>query len=168
MSAAWLIEPLDQQRHDRSGFDCGNGPLNRYLREQATQDERRLIARCFVACSESDRAVGGFYTLAAAELPLTAIPPDLARKLPRYPTLPAVRIGRLAVDLGHRGKGLGAALVANAIAQSLRSEVAAYALVVDAKDETAVSFYRHFGFLAAGPSDRHLFLPFATAKRAMT
>lgn len=105
--------------------------------------------------------------MAAAEVPVTGLPDDLRRKLPRYPTVPVVRIGRLAVDVRHDGKGLGSILVANAIGRVLRSEIAAYALTVDAKDEAAAGFYRHLGFLPFGPVDKALFLPVATAKKLL-
>jgi GNAT superfamily N-acetyltransferase len=164
VNPAWRIELLDP-RHDRGGFDCGSDVLNRYLHQIASQDARRLVAKCFVACPVESLAVAGYYTLAAAELPLTSLPVELGRKLPRYPSVPVVRIGRLAVDLRHRGMGLGAILIANAIGQVLRSDIAAYALIVDAKDEPAIAFYRHLGFLSAGQDDRALFLPLATAKR---
>jgi len=88
----------------------------------------------------------------------------MRRKLPRYPAIPVVRIGRLAVDAGHHGRGLGSILLVNAIGQVLRSDIAAYALTVDAKDEAATAFYRHLGFLPFGPTDKALFLPLATAK----
>ena len=166
MTVEWRIELLDS-RHDRAGFDCGNAPLNRYLSQLASQDARRLIANCFVACPINTVIVAGFYTLAAAELPVSALPADLGRKLPRYPTVPVVRVGRLAVDLRHRGRGLGAILIANAIGQVLRSDIAAYALIVDAKDAAAAAFYRHIGFLPAGKNDHALFLPLATARKAI-
>jgi GNAT superfamily N-acetyltransferase len=164
LTVEWRIELLDPQ-HDRAGFDCGSAPLNKYIGELATQDARRLVAKCFVACSADSFAVAGYYTMAAAELPITNLPDDLRRKLPRYPAIPVVRIGRLAVDAGHHGKGLGSILIVNAIGQVLRSDIAAYALTVDAKDEAAAAFYRHLGFLPFSQSDSALFLPLATAKK---
>jgi GNAT superfamily N-acetyltransferase len=165
VTASWRIEPLHKS-HERSSFDCGNEALNRYLRELATQDAKRLFANCFVARSVESPVALGFYTLAAGELPMTGLPPELARKLPRYPSVPVVRIGRLAVDLRQRGKGWGAILIADAIERVLRAEIAAYALLVDAKDESAVTFYRHLGFLPTTEADKMLFLPLATMRRA--
>lgn len=163
MTPTWRIEALDQ-RHDRASFESGTPPLDRYLRELATQDVRRLVAKCFVMCPVESDTVAGFYTLAAAELPLTALPQTLARKLPRYPSIPVVRLGRLAVDLRHRGKGLGGIMVANALGQVIGSDIGAFAMLVDAKDDGAVAFYRHLGFLPAGTGDRTLFLPVATGR----
>lgn len=150
--------------HDRAAFDCGSEPLNRYLREQATQDMRRRVAACFVALADGQR-IAGYYTLASASLLLTDLPASKGKKLPRYPTVPAVRMGRLAVDRAFQGQGLGAALLADALDRSARSEIAAYALMVDAKDEAAAAFYRHHGFIALLDSPLTLFLPLATVER---
>lgn len=131
--------------HNRAAFDCGSEPLTRYLREQARQDERRKAASCYVAVT-GEQQIAGYYTLSATDLLVAELPPETARKLPRYPAMPAVRVGRLAVDLNFRGQGLGAALLSDAYQRAMRSEIAVYALVVDAKDEAAKSFYLHHGF----------------------
>lgn len=165
MTPLYRVEELES-RHERQGFDCGVDALNRYLREVAGQDARRLVSKCYVACPADTTEIAGYYTLAAAEVLVSALPSEMTRKLPRYPTLPVVRMGRLAVARQHRGQGLGAALIANAVTQALRAEIAAFALVVDAKDDTAASFYRRVGFLALD-SDRTLALPLSTARKAL-
>ena len=95
------------------------------------------------------------------------LPPEVTRRLPRYPTLPAVRIGRLAVDLKFRGRGLGAALLADAVRRVLLAPPAALALLVDAKDDRAVAFYLHHGFQPFASQPRTLFLPLATAEKTL-
>jgi len=120
------------------------------------------MTACFVALSNDGRTAG-YYTLASSSVFLGDLPARLVKKLPRYPSVPAVRMGRLAVDLAFRGQGLGGALVADALARVVRSEIAAYALVVDAKDEGAADFYRHHGFLETENKPLTLFLPLATA-----
>lgn len=147
--------------HDRSRFDCGTPALNRYLAEKASQDMRRRVASCFVAHSD-DRRIAGYYTLAAASVPLTELPAVVTRKLPRYRAVPTVRMGRLAVDLGFKGQGLGGALLADALTRCIRAEIAAYALLVDAKDEQASAFYQHHGFIALPEAALTLFLPLAS------
>lgn len=165
MSAApFRLVPLDPA-HDRAGFDSGSDPLNRYLREQVSQDVRRRVAACFVALADGPR-IAGYYTLASASLLLAELPPSISKKLPRYPTVPAVRMGRLAVDQTFKGRGLGAALLADALERAIRSEIAAYAVMVDAKDEAAEAFYRYHGFIALPDSPRTLFLPLATVQAA--
>ncbi len=130
------------------------------MREQAVQDARRRVAACFVALDDTRRIVG-YYTLASAGVPLTALPPENRKKLPRYPAVPAVRMGRFAVDQACQGRGLGAALLADAIARTMRAEIASYAMIVDTKDEKAAAFYRHHGFISLPDTPLMLFLPFA-------
>lgn len=163
MSGAPFRLVLLDAKHDRRAFDCGSEPLNRYFREQVTQDVRRRVAACFVAETDEQR-VAAYYTLASASLLLADLPADVTKKLPRYPTVPAVRMGRLAVDQAFKGQGLGGALLADALARAARSEIAAYALMVDAKDGLAAAFYRHHGFLALPDSPLSLFLPLATVQ----
>ena len=152
--------------HDRSVFDCALEPLNRYLRERVTADDiRRRVTVCFVALAENNR-IAGYYTLASASLLLADLPAAVGKKLPRYPTVPTVRMGRLAVDQAFKGQGLGGALLADALHRALRSEIAAYALLVDAKDETAAAFYRHHGFITLPDSPRTLFLPLASVPQS--
>ena len=159
-SAPFQIVPLDAAL-DRTTFSCGAEPLNRYLREQVSQDTRRRVAACFVALAEGQR-IAGYYTLASTSIRLTDLPASTGKKLPRYPTVPAVRMGRLAVDQAFKGRGLGGALLADALTRAVRSEIAAFALVVDAKGETAAAFYRHHGFLALPDATLTLFLPLAS------
>lgn len=162
--APFRLAPLDVA-HDRASFNSASEPLNRYLREQVTQDTRRRVAACFVALANGQR-IAGYYTLASASLLLADLPPSTGKKLPRYPTVPAVRMGRLAVDQAFKGQGLGGALLADAISRAARSEIAAFAMMVDAKDEAAAAFYRHHGFIALPDSPLTLFLPLATIQRS--
>jgi len=158
--APYRITVLDASVHKRGEFSCGSAALDRYLREQVSQDIRRRVAACFVALTD-DLQIAGYYTLAAASVPLLDLPDALRRKLPRYPSIPAVRMGRLAVDAAHRGKGLGAALLIDALRRAAAAEIPAVALLVDAKDDQAAEFYRHHGFIDLA-STRTLFLPLAT------
>jgi len=162
--APFRLAPLDVA-HDRARFNSASEPLNRYLREQVTQDTRRRVAACFVALANGQR-IAGYYTLASASLLLADLPPSTGKKLPRYPTVPAVRMGRLAVDQAFKGQGLGGALLADALSRAARSEIAAFAMMVDAKDEAAAAFYRHHGFIALPDSPLTLFLPLATIQRS--
>jgi ribosomal protein S18 acetylase RimI-like enzyme len=150
--------------HVRERFRCGVAELDRYFRQLVTQDIRRRVTTCFVAVA-ADGIVAGFYTLASAGIPVNDLPPEVARRLPRYPVLPAARIGRLAVDSGYRRRGIGGILVMDAAARALRAEQANFALLVDAKDESAAAFYRHHGFAALASRPHTLFLPLATAAK---
>ena len=158
MTGSFIIEPLGPS-HDRTEFTCGVDPLDRYFREQAGQDVRRRATACFLARDIAADRIAGFYTLAAAGVLLAQMPVRLAKRLPRYPTVPVARLGRLAVALAYHGRGLGGALPWDAMERAARSEVAVYALVVDAIDEQAESFYLHHGFVAFGGTSRALILP---------
>ena len=147
----------------KKAFNSDSEQLNRYLREQVTQDVRRRVAACFVALADGPRTAG-YYTLASASLLLADLAASTCKKLPRYPTVPAIRMGRLAVDQAFKGQGLGGALLADA--RAARSGIAAFALMVDAKNEAAAAFYRHHGIIALPDSSLSLFLPLATIQRS--
>jgi len=166
VSAPFHLEALSGA-HERAAFACGDEALDRYFQTQVTQDIRRNITHCFVAIEAASGCIAAYYTLAASSIPTPDLPPELSRRLPRYPAIPAVRIGRLAVDLRFRGRGLGAALLADAVLRTLGAAPAAFALVVDAKNDEAVAFYRHHGFLPFASRPRTLFLPLATAGRVL-
>jgi ribosomal protein S18 acetylase RimI-like enzyme len=151
-----------QNSHDRTQFKSGSEPLDNYFSQQVSQDVRRRVTACYVALTH-DQRIAGFYTLASTSLLLSELPVNLGKKLPRYPSVPAVRMGRLAVDQDFKGLGLGGALLADALFRAIRAEIAACALVVDAKDESAADFYRHHGLTALPSQAMTLFLPLATA-----
>jgi GNAT superfamily N-acetyltransferase len=166
VTAGFLIELLGT--HDRSAFSCGIAVLDRYLREQASQDAKRLMASCFVAVNTATNSLAGYYTLAATSVPASELPHDILKRLPRYPVLPAALIGRLAVDQRFHRRGLGSALLADAALRVLRSDTKAFALIVDAIDQNAVAFYELQGFRPFASRPMTLFLPLATAQKAAT
>jgi GNAT superfamily N-acetyltransferase len=153
------IEPLGAG-HNRSSFECGAEPLDRYLRVQAGQDARKNIAAPFVLVL-SDGTVAGYYTLSATAINVAELPEKTARKLPRYPLLPGTLLGRLAVDRRHHGKGYGRFMLADALFRAFRSEIASFAVIVDAKDENARRFYQRESFLPFPDQPMKLFLPMA-------
>jgi ribosomal protein S18 acetylase RimI-like enzyme len=160
------LEPLSEE-HERSLFRCGEDALDRYFQTQVTQDIRRHMANCFVAVETATSHIAAYYTMSAASIPLVDLPPNEKKRLPRYPTVPAVRIGRLAVDQKFQGRGLGAALLADAAARALKADAAAFTLLVDAKNEQAVNFYQPFGFRILASQPRTLFLPLVTARKVL-
>lgn len=157
------IVPLEK-RHERGAFDCGNGELNRYLKQQARQDAEKFAAAPFVLLDAEAPIVRGFYTLSASLIPLQEIPVELIRKLPRYDTLPVTLLGRLARDKSIPDRGLGEFLLMDALHRSYYQArtIGAMAVVVDAKDEAAERFYQHFNFLPFQQTPRRLFLPMET------
>ncbi|NBY69541.1 MAG: GNAT family N-acetyltransferase [Betaproteobacteria bacterium] len=162
MAHQFSVTPLDLSS-DRSSFDSGVAPLDKYFRTQVSQDIKRRVTACFVAM-DAHGQIAGYYTLASASVLLADLSEALVKKLPRYPSVPAVRMGRLAVDQTSKGKGLGAALLADALRRAVTSEIAAYAFIVDAKDEEAASFYAHHGFIALTDQPLNMFIALATVK----
>ena len=160
MSAPFRIEILGAH-HDRKTFSCGVPALERYFQQQATQDIRREVAACFVAVDATTGRVAGYYTLSAGGVLLTDLPQALVKRLPRYPSVPVARLGRLAIDAAYQGQRLGGALLWDAKLRSAPSEVAVFALVVDAKDDGAEALYRHHGFIPFGAIPGQLVLPLA-------
>lgn len=162
MSAPFTVGALDISA-DRAGFCSGSGPLDRYFHELVAQDVKRRVTACFVATASRGQSAA-YYTLASASVLLSDLPSNLARKMPRYPSVPAVRMGRLAVANQFRGQGLGAGMLADALRHALAAEIAAYAMIVDAKDAEAAAFYEHHGFMALPERAMTLFLPLAAVR----
>jgi GNAT superfamily N-acetyltransferase len=158
-SPPYRIDPLSAH-HDRAAFASEVEPLDRYLRTQAGQDSRRRVASCFVLTpAGAPSQILGYYTLSALSITLADLPPTIAKRLPRYPIVPATLMGRLATDSRHRGKRLGELLLFDAFARVLRSEIATFAVVVDAKDAAAERFYARYRFLELSTGSRRMFLP---------
>lgn len=164
--APWQIVPLDSKAHDRTAFSCGAPELDRYIREHASQDVKRDVARIFVAVRAGAPTVCGYYSLSATSFQRENLPAEQAKRLPRYP-VPAALLGRLAVDDGVKGEGLGAFLLMDALNRILLATqtLAVHALIVDAKDDAAAAFYRKYGFVSFIDEGRRLFLPMATIRK---
>jgi hypothetical protein len=162
----FICEPLGKQ-HDRESFHCGVAELDRWLKQQARQDQDRYVTAVYVFTPTSEPTrIAGFYTLSATSIALADLPDTFARRLPRYPFVPAVLIGRLARSVDF--PGLGDLLLTNALKRAVRhsGEIAAAAVIVDAKSENACAFYRRYGFeMIAGTSNR-LFAPMRTLEKA--
>ena len=153
--------PLDPAIHDREGFECGVPALDEYIRRFAAQHRSRGISTVFVlADSARPEHILGYYTLSAAEVDGERLSEADRKKLPRYP-VPCFRMGRLACRADQQGRGLGKLLVGCAVDRCLkaRQQVAAYALIVDAKDDASAAFYVHFGFKPFLNVKRTLYLP---------
>jgi GNAT superfamily N-acetyltransferase len=153
--------PLDPAIHDRQGFECGVPALDEYLHRFAEQHRRRGISSVFVLTdSAQPERILGYYTLSAAAVDGLRLSEAERKKLPRYP-VPCFRMGRLACRSDQQGRVLGKVLLGCAVDRCLkaRQQVAAYALIVDAKDDAAKAFYLHFGFKALLDVKLTLYLP---------
>jgi predicted GNAT family N-acyltransferase len=161
----FIIEPLGA-RHDRAAFACGIPALDSYLQTQARQDFKKRVAVPFVITPDHE-TVAGYYTLSQYAVKLDEVPEDLARKLPKYPMVPVTLIGRLAIASTFRGRRLGEQLLMDALNRALGStkEVASAAVIVDAKGDDAIAFYKKYGFVALPMVERRLLLPMGTVAK---
>ncbi len=162
-AASLKVEPFDPKTHDRTVFDCGIPELDNYLKNSAGQDARRRMAVTYVAADSANRVVG-FYTLSSDNVATSALPPEVVKKLrlPRYDSIPAMLIGRLAVDRTQQGQGLGSALLVDALRncyQIATNTVAAAFVIVDAKNDRAKDWYKSFSFVALPDQPKRLFIP---------
>lgn len=165
-SPAWVIEPFDRLRHDRSGFDCGLSTLNEWLATKVSQFEKKDLARTYVLVETGNATVKGFYALSNHTVVYEALPEDQAKGLPHI-DMPVVLIGRLAVDRSVQGQGLGEFLVIDALrrAEYLAGKIGIRAVEVDAINEDAKRFYERFGFLTLKDDPRHLFLSMTVIRK---
>jgi predicted GNAT family N-acyltransferase len=153
---------FDARLHDRTAFHCGVPALDDYLHKYAAQQNAKGISTVFVLIDDTEPSkILGFYTLSAAQIAVQQISEAERKKLPRYP-VPCFRMGRLARAIQSRGAGFGEILIGCAVGRCLhaRTLVGAYALLVDAKDENAKSFYERYGFNPCVDSSMTLYLPF--------
>ncbi len=158
----FLIEAL-ASHHDRKAFSCGNDTLDRYLIRQAGQDTRKHVAATFVLVETNSPAVLGFYTLSATNIQLNDLPKNIIKRLPKYPLLPAILLGRLAVDSNCSGRGYGQILLIDALKRCINTkDIGWVAVIVEAKKENAAKFYEHHHFIRFSPNALRLFLTRAT------
>lgn len=115
--------------------------------------------------TDGDRVPIGYYTLAATGIALAGLPEALAKRLPRYPVVPAALMGRLAASARHQRQGHGEFMLLDAFSRALRNEIATYAFVADAKDDKAARFYQRFGFRSLAAGSRRLFMPMTEIAR---
>jgi GNAT superfamily N-acetyltransferase len=161
----YSFEPLAD--HDRNSFSCGVPELDDYLWRQAGQDAKRKIAAPFVMV-DPQRSILGYYTLSAYGVRIMELPAELSRKLPRYPLIPATLLGRLAISHAHRGQGLGALLLMDALHRSWTNsaQVASVGVVAEAIDEPARQFDLHHEFVSLPEQPRKLFISMKSIRMA--
>lgn len=157
------IQALDQQ-HDVKSFDCGVEALNHWLRTTASQHAEKNISRTYVMMNDANpHDILGYYAITPCQVVTSSeLPADKAKKLPR--NIPGFRLGRLARSLQHEGKGIGETLLLDAMnrVKQLSKQAGGHALFVNAKDDDAAGFYRHYGFVPSPDDHRRLFMPMAS------
>lgn len=162
----WNFVPIDK-RYQKDSFDCGYPVLNDYLKKYARQNHNKGVAKTFVAFPTSGSLkVEGYYTVNCSVIEYESMPDSFKRRIPAYP-IPAVLIGKLAVDKSVQGQGLGRELLVNALLRALRAsqEIAIFAVRVDAIDLKAKEFYLQHEFIPFYDKELSLFLPMETILR---
>jgi len=141
--------------------------LDRYLVKYANQDLKRKAAKVFVLIDSPEIDVIAYYTLSAFTLEATELEPKIFKKLPRYPLLPATMLGRLAVDKNYRGQKLGQLILVDALKRTYKvsRQIASTAVVVEAIDRNAVSFYQKYGFVSFKSNFNQLYLTMSTISK---
>ena len=155
-------------KHDRASFCRDNERIDAYFRQTVSQEIKRNYAACYVLVEKATVRIAGFYTLSSRTIALTELTQEIARKLPRYPSIPAVLIGWMGRDNGFRGQHIGTMLLYDAIARVVTSPVGAYALCADAIDDGAADFYRAHQFQAFLSPPHRFYLPMKTAVELVT
>lgn len=145
---------LDRARHDRASFDSGEPSLDEWLRRYSGQNRRRDTAATWVILDASDRVLA-YASVAMTAIDRSAAPPTLARQAPD--PVPALLLGRLAVDRNHQSEGIGTALVAHVLATAveLNAKAACRAVVVSAINDHAHRWWEGLGFHPFEPDDGH-------------
>ena len=158
------FEPLGT--HDRAAFSCGTEALDNYLKKQASQDVKRNAAAVYVATVDG-RTILGYYTLSQYSIEMKDIPEIIARKFAKYQNVSATLLGRLARDISTKGTRFGELLLMDALFRAFKmsKQIASAAIVVDAKDEKAVKFYKNYGFVEFPGIEKKLFITMATVEK---
>lgn len=142
-------------------FSCGYEALDTYLRRYAKKNHKKGIGKTFVLAD--GELIVGFYTVSMSSIDFQNVPLSFRSGIPKYP-IPVAIIGRLAVDLNYQGKKLGGILLINALKRIFEASksVAAYAVIVDAKDKKSTGFYERYGFVSYKENPLSLYLPMTT------
>ncbi|BAZ17568.1 acetyltransferase, GNAT family protein [Calothrix sp. NIES-4071] len=159
----WIFCPIDGSVN-KENFDCGIHELDDYLKKYAKQNDKKGVAKTFVAIpEEGEKIVAGYYSVSMDKIEFEVIPENYKKGLPRYP-LPAMLIGKLAVDKSMQGTGLGNKLLIECFyrAVNLSSEIGIFAVTVAAINEKAKEFYLKYGFIPLVDNEFTLFIPIKT------
>lgn len=162
----WWIGPMGRD-HVREAFACGGPSLDDFIRRLVGHHERRNLGRTYVAVRRGEPRVLGYFMLAYGSVAFERLPEAQARKLPKHP-VPVGLLARLAVDRTAQGRGLGEALLIDALRRCLgpADSLGIHAVRVDAIDATARAFYENYGFVPLLDRGLDLFLPIATIRDA--
>lgn len=161
----YIITRLDSN-HDKQEFSSGSIYLDNYLKTQASQDAKKNVSVTHALTQSNSKQIIGYYTISSIGIDAGELPKETIKKLPKYPILPGILLGRLAVDKKNHGNKIGSFLLIDALKRSISisNQIGITAVIVDAKDNKASDFYKHFGFIEFPENKYKLFLPIGTIK----
>jgi predicted GNAT family N-acyltransferase len=167
LAIKFASQPLDGKKHNRAAFSCEHRALADYIKQQASQDVKKRVAAVFVLTPDGT-TIAGYYTLSQYGVDAGELPQQVLQqlKIPKYRRIPATLVGRLARHTEFKGQGIGELLLMDAMSKALEATntVASVAIVVEAKDDAAVRFYKKYGFIEMADHSHRLFLPMATVR----
>ena len=162
------IEPLDRNRHDRAAFSCGDDRLDNFLKSTAARQQDEDLTRVNVCCLDDSPVVVGYYALNSHFIDASTIPDPDRKKLPSYPTIPAIYLSKIGVQKEHQGSGLGQYLMAHAFGRcvDVANIIGAHFLVLDALNERAAKFYRRLGFVDLPGHEPRMLIKMSIVRKA--
>ncbi len=163
--ANWEVRELASD-HIRDQFSCGHDTLDAFIKQLASQHQKKGISKTFVAIRPPDPTVRGYYSLASGSVHLDCLTHEQRKGLPRHP-IPVALLGRLAVDKASQGQRLGEFLLIDSMRRvvEVATEIGIHAIEVDAIDDAARRFYLKYGFTELADDPRHLYIPVATVRK---
>jgi ribosomal protein S18 acetylase RimI-like enzyme len=143
------IEPLDRSKHDRAVFSCGDDRLDNFLKNTAARQHEDDLTRVNVCCLDDANLVIGYYALNSHFIDAATLPEADRKKLPSYPTIPAIYLSKIGIQIEQQGNGLGQYLMNHALRRCIdvANIVGAHFVILDALNENAARLYRRLGFV---------------------
>ena len=166
--ARLTIEPLDRQKHDRAVFSCGVASIDNYIAKSAAKHQDENVTRVRVACIDATLVIAGFYALNSHAIDVTSLPEAERKRLPHYPTTPAVYLSMIAVHKEFQDRGVGQFLLADALrrVEKVSEEIGTRFIVLDALNESAAKLYARIGFIALPSAPGRMILNIAKISKS--
>ena len=155
-----------QKKYKRDHFSCGHPTLDNYILRNTTRDVEAGACTCFVMIDAQEKVLA-YYTLSMESISVEEVSDELKKHI-KYTRVPVILLGRLAVDNNFKGKGYGNLLIADALKRSFhvsQTEVGSTGVIVDPIDDSAVRFYKKYGFTQLPDSGR-MFITMKKIKQA--
>jgi len=162
------IEPLDRT-HDRAAFTCGDVQLDNFIKNSATKQQQEDIARVYVSCLDAEVIVIGYYALNSHSIDATTLPQKDRKKLPSYPTMPAIYLSKLGVHADFQGQGLGQLLMAHAFKRCVAAAdiIGAHFLVLESLNEKSTKLYLKLGLVMLPGHEPRMIMKMALIRKAV-